>query len=93
MIDLVANVALAALAVGALLCLYRIIAGPTVPDRAIGADTLMMHVLGAIVLLCIKENTLIFSDGILTIAILSFVGTTGLAKFIVKGVIIDRSHR
>ena len=93
MIDLVANVALAALGVGALLCLYRIVTGPTVPDRAVGTDTLVMHVLAAIELLCIKENTLIFSDGILTIAILSFVGTTGLAKFIVKGVIIDRNHR
>lgn len=93
MIETVANIALAGLGIGGLICLYRILTGPTIPDRAVGADTLMMHALGVIILLCIKEGTLIFSDALLTIAILSFVGTTGLAKFIAKGVIIERDHR
>lgn len=91
--DWVLNLALTGVGVGAVLCFYRVIKGPTIPDRAVGVDTLMMHVVGIILLLSIKENTVIFMDAVLAIAILSFVGTTGLAKFIAKGVIIDRDHR
>lgn len=91
--DLVLTIAMAGLALGAVACFYRVVTGPTIPDRAVGVDTLMMHVVPLIILLSIKGDTLIYMDGVLAVAILSFVGTTGLAKFIAKGVIIDRDHR
>lgn len=90
--ELVINIAMTILAFGAMLCFYRVIKGPTIPDRAVGVDTLMMHVVAIVVLLGIKGDTQIYMDAVVAVAILSFVGTTGLAKFIAKGVIIDRDR-
>lgn len=90
--ELIINIALTLLGFGTLLCFYRVIKGPTIPDRAVGVDTLMMHVIAIIILLGIKGETRIYMDAVISVAVLSFVGTTGLAKFIAKGVIIDRDR-
>lgn len=88
----VLNLALTGLGIGAVLCFYRVVTGPTIPDRAVGVDTLMMHIVGIIMLISIKGDTLIYIEAVVAVAILSFVGTTGMAKFIAKGVIIDRDR-
>ncbi|MEC4678971.1 MAG: monovalent cation/H+ antiporter complex subunit F [Nitrospirota bacterium] len=85
MIDLVANIAFAILAISFALCLYRLLAGPTLPDRVVAIDTITTIIIAMIAVYCMKEDSAIFYDAILVLSILGFVGTVSMAKFLARG--------
>lgn len=63
-------------------CLYRIIRGPTIPDRMVGIDIFGILVVGICAILSIlTERSFILDIGIAWI-ILSFIGTLTLAKYL-----------
>jgi multicomponent Na+:H+ antiporter subunit F len=92
MLTTVTIVCLALLSVSTLILLYRVIKGPTNPDRAVALDTMAVNLIAMSGLLAILSETTFFNDIILLIGILSFIGTVALAKFLEKGVIIERDH-
>jgi multicomponent Na+:H+ antiporter subunit F len=64
------------------ICLYRIIIGPTIPDRMVGADIFGILVVGICAIIAIQtERSFILDIGIAWI-ILSFIGTLTLAKYL-----------
>ena len=64
------------------LCLYRIIRGPSIPDRLIGIDIFGILVVGICAIISIQsERSFILDIGIAWI-ILSFIGTITLAKYL-----------
>jgi multicomponent K+:H+ antiporter subunit F len=89
MIATVANSCLLALALSAAMCLWRLLRGPSLPDRALALDTLAVNVIGLITVLCIRDNTVAYFDAVLVIAVLGFLGTVAVAKYLLKGDIID----
>jgi multicomponent K+:H+ antiporter subunit F len=89
MIEQVADICLAALATSMALCLFRLARGPSLPDRALAMDTLAMNLIAAIVLLAIRHHTTAYFDAALVIAVLGFIGTVAVSKYILKGDIID----
>ncbi|TSI08333.1 Na(+)/H(+) antiporter subunit F1 [Lysinibacillus sp. BW-2-10] len=70
--------------------LYRVIAGPTLPDRAIALDTIGVNLISAIAIISIMLQTKAFLEAILILGILSFIGTIAFSKFIERGVIVER---
>ncbi|MFO7620497.1 MAG: monovalent cation/H+ antiporter complex subunit F [Bacteroidales bacterium] len=63
-------------------CLYRIIRGPTIPDRMVGIDIFGILVVGICAIISIQtEKSFILDIGIAWI-ILSFIGTLTLAKYL-----------
>jgi multicomponent Na+:H+ antiporter subunit F len=63
-------------------CMYRIIRGPTIPDRMVGADIFGILVVGICAIISIQtEKSFILDIGIAWI-ILSFIGTLTLAKYL-----------
>jgi len=63
-------------------CLYRIIRGPTIPDRMVGIDIFGILVVGICAIISIlTEKSFILDIGIAWI-ILSFIGTLTLAKYL-----------
>ncbi len=63
-------------------CLYRIIAGPTIPDRMVGIDIFGILVVGICAIIAVQtEKSFILDIGIAWI-ILSFIGTLTLAKYL-----------
>jgi multicomponent Na+:H+ antiporter subunit F len=66
----------------AFFCLYRIIRGPTIADRMVGIDIFGILVVGTCALLVIKTGRTFIIDIAITWAILSFVGTLTLAKYL-----------
>jgi multicomponent Na+:H+ antiporter subunit F len=63
-------------------CLYRIIRGPTIPDRMVGVDIFGILVVGVCAIISIQtERSFILDIGIAWI-ILSFIGTLTLAKYL-----------
>jgi len=64
------------------ICLYRIIRGPTIPDRMVGVDIFGILVVGICAIIAIQtEKSFILDIGIAWI-ILSFIGTLTLAKYL-----------
>ena len=65
-----------------IICLYRIIIGPTIPDRMVGVDIFGILVVGICAIIAIQtEKSFILDIGIAWI-ILSFIGTVTLAKYL-----------
>ncbi|OFY70784.1 MAG: hypothetical protein A2V46_08295 [Bacteroidetes bacterium RBG_19FT_COMBO_42_7] len=63
-------------------CLYRIIRGPTIPDRMVGIDIFGILVVGICAIIATQtEKSFILDIGIAWI-ILSFIGTLTLAKYL-----------
>jgi len=63
-------------------CLYRIIRGPSIPDRMVGVDIFGILVVGICAIISIQtEKSFILDIGIAWI-ILSFIGTLTLAKYL-----------
>jgi multicomponent Na+:H+ antiporter subunit F len=64
------------------ICLYRVIRGPTIPDRMVGIDIFGILVVGVCAIISIlTERSFILDIGIAWI-ILSFIGTLTLAKYL-----------
>lgn len=63
-------------------CLYRVIKGPTVADRMVGIDIFGILVVGVCSILVIKTGRKFIIDIAITWAILSFIGTLTLAKYL-----------
>lgn len=79
------------IAISLVLLLYRIVVGPSNADRAVALDTIGMGLMGLAALLAINLGSDKLNDVILLIGILLFLGTLAIAKFLEKGVIIDRN--
>ena len=75
------------------LLLYRVIVGPTLPDRAIALDTIGVNLISAIAIVSIVLNTKAFLEAILILGILAFIGTIAFSKYIERGVIVERRNR
>lgn len=68
---------------------YRIIRGPSLPDRVLAMDLIGVNLVSGIAIFSILLNTKAFFDVILLIGILAFIGTIALSKFIERGTIIE----
>lgn len=72
-----------------LLCGYRVIKGPTVPDRVVALDTIGTNVVAIAVLFALQTGRGLFVTVGLVLAIIGFVSTVTVAKYVVEGDIIS----
>ena len=82
MIAIILRISLGMLAIAALLALFRIIRGPTLPDRVVALDLFGILVAGFTVVNATATGLSFFLDIALVIALLSFVGTIAYARYI-----------
>ncbi|ARK31342.1 Na(+)/H(+) antiporter subunit F1 [Halalkalibacter krulwichiae] len=92
MFDILLLICLCLIAVSILACIYRIIKGTSMPDRVIALDTIGINLIAAIAIFSVLLHTRAFFEVILLIGILSFVGTIAFARFIERGVVIERKR-
>ncbi|MGE7843719.1 Na(+)/H(+) antiporter subunit F1 [Lysinibacillus sp. NPDC093712] len=90
MVEKVLLVALALFSMSIALSLYRVIKGPSMPDRAIALDTIGINLLSAIAIVSIVLKTKAYLEAILILGILAFIGTIAFTKYIERGVIVER---
>jgi multicomponent K+:H+ antiporter subunit F len=72
-----------------LLNLYRLLRGPDLPDRIIALDTAYINALALLVLFGIQQNSRAYFEIALLMAMVGFVGTAMLAKYLLRGDIIE----
>lgn len=70
------------LLVCAFLCLYRVGAGPTPPDRTVAIDILGILMVGFCAILSLYTGKDLYMNVAIAWVLLSFIGTTALAKYL-----------
>ncbi|MBN2273013.1 MAG: hypothetical protein JXR41_06500 [Bacteroidales bacterium] len=80
--NLFLNIALYAQIALCFFCLYRIVKGPTIPDRMVGIDIFGILVVGICVIIAVLTDKMFIIDIGIAWIILSFIGTLTLAKYL-----------
>ncbi len=89
MLNLAVLVAMALLGVALLLNVWRLFRGPDATDRILALDTLYINAAALIVLYGVHIGRPDFFEAALLIALLGFVSTMALAKYLLRGDIIE----
>jgi multicomponent K+:H+ antiporter subunit F len=69
--------------------LYRLLRGPRAQDRVLALDTLYVNAMLLMLILGIREATSLYFEAALVIGMLGFVSTVALAKFLLRGEVIE----
>lgn len=89
MLGYVIPLCLAILGLALLLTVARLIRGPGAADRILALDTLSIEAIALIVLFGIWKGSGLYFEAALLIAVMGFVSTVALCKFLLRGDIIE----
>ncbi|WP_296947697.1 K+/H+ antiporter subunit F [uncultured Massilia sp.] len=89
LLELAAVYALGCVLVAMLLCTARLLMGPSAHDRVLALDTLWMSGMVLALVLGICSSSQVYFEAAMLIALLGFVSTVALAKFLMRGEIIE----
>ena len=89
MIEIAILIALHATGLAMLLALWRLVRGPTVPDRILAADTLSVTAIAELMLFGMYIDSAIYFEAALVIAMLGFCSTVVLSKFVLRRDIVE----
>ena len=89
MLNLVVLASMTLIVIALLLNAWRLLRGPDATDRILALDTLYINAAALIILYGILIGRADFFQAALLIALLGFVSTMALAKFLLRGDIIE----
>ncbi len=69
--------------------IWRVVVGPDITDRILALDTLYINSIALLVLLGIHMASSAYFEAALLIAMIGFIGTTALCKYLLRGDIIE----
>lgn len=81
--------AIVAVALALALTTWRLVAGPTPTDRVLALDTLYVNTVGLVILLGLQLRSTLLFEAALVIAMLGFIATIALARFIARGDVME----
>ncbi|PGH56062.1 K+/H+ antiporter subunit F [Azospirillum palustre] len=67
----------------------RVLRGPRAQDRVLGLDTLYVTATMLLLTFGIRNGSILYFEAALIIALLGFVSTAALAKFLMRGEVIE----
>jgi multicomponent K+:H+ antiporter subunit F len=82
-------IALGLFAVAMALNLYRLLRGPSLPDRILALDTLYVNTIALLVLAGLREGSTLYFEAAVLIAMLGFASTVVLGKYVLRRDIIE----
>jgi multicomponent Na+:H+ antiporter subunit F len=82
LVSLACLTALAIVAVSLLFALYRVVRGPTLPDRVVAVDMLSYLVIAYVAILVVVTGKAVFLDAAATLALVAFLATVAFARYI-----------
>lgn len=89
LIDVAIGVSMYVVGMAMLLALWRLLRGPTVPDRIVALDTLNVTAIAELMLLGMHLKSAIYFEAALIIAMLGFVSTVVLSKYVMRRDIVE----
>ncbi|MCC0033987.1 MAG: cation:proton antiporter [Hoeflea sp.] len=82
--DHAVTLALGILSVSFLVTIYRIVKGPTLPDRILGLDMLVAIAIGFIAVIGIKTGYTLYVDVAIALGLVGFLATVAFARFVLS---------
>ena len=76
-------------AAASILVLVRLVRGPRAQDRVLALDLLYLHALLLMLVLGIQHASDKYYEGALLVAFFSFASSSAMAKFILRGEVIE----
>ncbi|HHO41935.1 MAG TPA: K+/H+ antiporter subunit F [Epsilonproteobacteria bacterium] len=89
MLNFILPIAFLMITIALILNTYRIIIGPTLSDRILALDTLSINAIALIVLASLSLDTVLYFEAALLIALMGFIATVALSKYILRGDIME----
>lgn len=89
MLNLALPIAFTLVALALAMNFWRLLRGPSLPDRILALDTLYVNTIALLVLLGIHLSSALYFEAALIIALMGFVGTVALCKYLLRGDIIE----
>ncbi|MEN1944079.1 K+/H+ antiporter subunit F [Luteimonas sp. MJ293] len=89
MIQIAIIAALSVVGVSMLLALWRLLRGPTAPDRILALDTLYVNGVAQLILFGMYLDTELYFEAALIIAMLGFFSTVVLSKYVIRRDIVE----
>ncbi len=89
MLTTVIPIAFVFLTLSVLLSFIRLLKGPDLPDRILALDTLYINAIALVVLLGLHLKSALYFEAALLIAVMGFVGTVALSKYLLRGDIME----
>lgn len=83
------QIAFVLVSIAIILSFYRLIVGPETPDRILALDTLYVNSIAILILAGIYLNSMLYFEAALLIAVMGFVGTIALSKYLLRGDIME----
>ncbi len=78
-----------ALSLAVLLNLWRLLRGPSLMDRVLAVDTMVINIIALIILFGIQQRTTIFFEAALLFAMFGFIATVAYCRFVLRGDVIE----
>ena len=76
-------------ALAILVALARVLRGPRAQDRVLALDFIFIVALLAMMVLAIRSDSRMYFEGALLMALFGFVGSAAMAKFLLRGEVIE----
>ncbi|WP_345799631.1 K+/H+ antiporter subunit F [Halomonas dongshanensis] len=89
LLSLAIDITLLSVILAMLLCMIRLLLGPTAQDRVLALDTLWMCAMLLALALGLRFASVIYFEAAMLIALTGFVSTVALTKFLMRGEVIE----
>ena len=89
MIQIAIVTALSVVGVAMLMSLWRLLRGPTAPDRILALDTLYVNAVAQLILFGMLLDSEVYFEAALIIAMLGFFTTVVLSKYVIRRDIVE----
>jgi multicomponent K+:H+ antiporter subunit F len=89
MLEFILPVAFSMVTVALILNLYRLLIGPSASDRILALDTLYINSIAILIIFSLYLGNVLYFEAALLIAVMGFVGTVALSKYLLRGDIME----
>ena len=89
MLELSLKIGMVLISIAIILSFYRLVKGPSQPDRILALDTLYINSIALLVLTGLFLDSAVYFEAALLIAVMGFVGTVALSKYLLRGDIME----
>lgn len=89
MLELSLQIGMVLISIAIILSFYRLVKGPSQPDRILALDTLYINSIALLVLTGLFLDSAVYFEAALLIAVMGFVGTVALSKYLLRGDIME----
>ncbi|MEX0684584.1 MAG: cation:proton antiporter [Balneolales bacterium] len=81
-LSIAVDITFVALGISIVLAFYRVVVGPSLPDRVVALDLIAYLVIGFIATFCISVGQSVYLDAAIVLALIAFLGTIAFARYV-----------